>query len=144
MIWNQLKEDEWRKAAPYVDTALVPVLDIYGLGKEALPVYGRHVGRATEVLERQLTGRVLCMPPLPFTVDDTAFSEHVALVRKRFNEAGFRFIFFVMDEATVKATGQVDWGMLLQVSETPESQDEAEEEIRQLCEQIVREWQKDV
>lgn len=140
MIWDKLQQDYWQKAAPYVDTILIPVVplplhDKAQLGKEPLKCQKHAID-----IERQLTGRVVLMPPVIHVVNEPWFQSYIQSIRQRAIQGGFNHLFFLLDEDTQQMTPDIDWFDHLIIPKC----DQREAQIRKLCEQILDIWQKEV
>lgn len=140
MIWDNLDEQDWKKAAPYVDTVLVAVCDIKPENKLDLSSQTSRTVYVASEIERQLKGRVMLMPPVSYLSNEPWFQSYVSSIRSRAEKGGFRHLFFVVEERVLETTPGVDWGTALTVS----GDDNSDAQIRQLCEQIVRQWQEEV
>ena len=140
MIWDKLSDTDWKKAAPYVDTLLVPVIDINMSDKASFSEQHRHSLDIAIKIERQLTGRVMLMPPVSYVADEVWLQPYVTNIRQQGEAAGFSRLFFLIEEALLERVNTVDWGDYLKVSII----EDTDEQIRNLCEQIVHEWRKEV
>lgn len=140
MIWDKLSEQDWKKVAPYVDTLLVPVLNIDLANKAELGEEQQVILNAAAEVERQLTGRLILMPPVPYIANETWFQAYISSIRRRAEDGGFRHLFFILQETSLELNPLIDWGEYISVSQRPHSA----AQIRQLCEQIVQQWQKEV
>lgn len=142
MIWDKL--EDWHSVAPYVDTLLIPVIDVNVTDKAKLNEGWPDTLNAAGEIERQLTGRVILMPPIPFIANDEWMQALVNDIRSRVESGEFTYLFFLMDEDLRRRTPDVDWGTCLTFSDMPSSPTRTTEQIRQLCEQIIQKWQKAV
>lgn len=144
MIWDKLHDHDWSKVAPYVDTLLIPVININLEDKAKFDEQRTDSLYAAAEIERQLTGRVILMPPVSYITNDAAIQSYVTSIRRRAQNSGFGHLFFLIEGALIEETEDIDWGDYLEVPPMPSSSAEASNEIRKLCEQIIQIWQKEV
>ena len=140
MIWDKLNEQDWKKVAPYADTLLIPVMNIDLENKAELEYQRKDSLHTAAEIERQLTGRVLLLPPVAYIANETWFQSYITSIRRQGEVGGFRHLFFLLDEKVLEVTPHIDWGAHLSISE----QRDSVAQIQQLCEQIVQKWQKEV
>lgn len=144
MIWDKLNERDWVKAAPYVDTLLIPVIEVHLDQKATFAKQRRDSVRAAVEMERQLTGRTVLMPPVSYITNDDWLAPYVANIRQQTKRAGFSYSFFLIDEKLAEKTRDIDWGNVITVPELPSSAAEKRHKIRKLCEQLIQKWQEEV
>lgn len=140
MIWDKLQHENWQKAAPYVDTILIPVVPLPLQNKAELseePLACQEIGIE---IEQQLTGRVMLMPPVTHVANEAWLQSYIKSIRQQAVRGGFNHLFFLLDEDTRQVTPDINWFDHLVVSK----HGRREEQIRKLCEQIVNLWQKEV
>ena len=144
MIWDKLETENWQKAAPYVDTALIPIVNVYASSKEKWSKLEDDALYAAAAIERQLTGRVMLMPLIPYITNESWCKTYVGEIGCRVREGGFTSAFFILAEKTVRELPDLGAEELVLVPVLSANEAERSEQIQQLCEQIIGKWQKEV
>lgn len=144
LIWDKLTDVDWGETAPYVDTLLVPVININLTSKAQFNNQRHHSLHVAAEVERQLTGRVMLMPPIAYITNEAWFQSYVTNIRRRAANGEFAHVFFLIDETVLEQTQDIDWGHRLKVADSSSSVEDARAEIRNLCEQLVQKWQEEV
>jgi hypothetical protein len=82
MRLSSLDHEDWIRWAPYVDTLLLPLYRIRISGKQPVLGEARRVREVASRVERELTGRLLLLPAIPYATADPGsllqYVEHVA------------------------------------------------------------------
>lgn len=142
MIFEDLDVSVWKKAAPYVDTVLVPVLNVLPDDKLSLVTERENSRVAALEIERQLKGRILLMPYIAYAGDEPSFYAYMAGVEENIRGMGFTYVFFAVDENMARLPRMRPFH-LIAVPELAEDVKNRNNQIRQLCEQIIQKWKEE-
>jgi hypothetical protein len=98
MRWNTLNPDEWKKAAPFVDTLCLPVYSFTLKEKQPDRMRSDTLEEVAARLETLLAGRLLLLPAVPLISGnrEVMFSYLREIIRDM-NDSGFLHLVILAD-----------------------------------------------
>ncbi|MFO7289709.1 Protein of unknown function [Planifilum fulgidum] len=143
MRLTEMRQDEWTKVAPYVDTLCLPVYRTAFSEKRIRLEERRVVEAVADRVERALTGRLLLLPAIAYEGGDReAFRAYLGNVLAELARSAFHHLVIVVPEdlaEAAEARGKIAVHPLPSRNEATE--EEIEEWAEALRERIVRLWQ---
>jgi Protein of unknown function (DUF2487) len=99
MKWNQLDVDKWGQYAPFLDTLILPVYRLRLEDKQPKLIEALGIGAVADRLEQSLKGRVLLLPPIPYSgANAKAFRPYVESVVTQLGDAMFHHLILLVPE----------------------------------------------
>ncbi|MDN4594244.1 DUF2487 family protein [Polycladomyces subterraneus] len=148
MKWSQLDATEWGRYAPFLDTLLLPVFRVRFEEKQPKLEEALGIGVVADRLEQSLTGRVLLLPPIPYSgASPKAFQAYVESVLSQLGDSLFHHLILLVPDDLAEEWEEIQSPDLLTllvagvaVHQLVSDQD-IQAEAERLQERIVRLWQ---
>jgi hypothetical protein len=137
-----MKEEEWKAVAPYVDTLCLPIFPASVRNKELTGSAAARAVKVAELVEEELKGRLLLMPPLPFSGEMEAFLSYLKSVLKDWKESGFHHIFLLQTEGVLEFSSVNSIGATTLLTIPDEG--EPDETAAGICDSIIALWERAV
>ncbi|EGK13950.1 hypothetical protein HMPREF9374_0483 [Desmospora sp. 8437] len=140
MRLSSLDQEDWIRWAPYVDTLLLPLYRVRITGKQPDLEEARRVREVAARVERELTGRLLLLPAIPYAAADPgSLLRYVESVAEEVK--GDFHHFFLLAPETYRTwlkpgtDGEGEWLFL-----PGETDSEPEEQATKISDEIVTRW----
>ncbi|SHE42806.1 Protein of unknown function [Seinonella peptonophila] len=146
MRFSTMSLDSWREIAPFVDTLCLPIYSLE-ITKEKLELSrGKMIEFLVDSLEKQLAGRMLLLPSIPFFGDyEGEFTPFLTSILNNWQNSGFQFVVVVMDQDYSFQFPEVEPLQILPyVLKTDDIQDveQIDEESKELYQEVLQLWLK--
>jgi len=148
MKWSQLDAAEWGRYAPFLDTLLLPVFRLRFEEKQPKLEEATGIGAVADLLEKTLTGRVLLLPPIPYSgASPKVFRSYVESVLSQLGGSLFHHLILLVPEDLAEEWGELqspDSIKLLVAGVTVYrlvSDQDIQTEAERLQARIIRLWQ---
>lgn len=148
MKWSQLDTTEWGRYAPFLDTLLLPVFRLRFEEKQPKLEEAAGIGAVADLLEKTLTGRVLLLPPIPYSgASPKVFRPYVESVLSQLGGSLFHHLILLVPEDLAEEWGELqspDSIKLLVAGVTVYrlvSDQDIQTEAERLQARIIRLWQ---
>ncbi|MFD1030862.1 DUF2487 family protein [Metaplanococcus flavidus] len=138
--------DQYLNQQEYVDTAVVPLLEL-NLGQTALKSSAgasEYLQSLTALLEKQFRGRILLFPPVSYTTgaDRLRLAEEI---KTEMQKADFKHVFFMTTDAEWRSVEQLKNVLWLPAIPTEHmdrnfKQSVMEDQLRQVLPLFIKEW----
>lgn len=138
--------DQYLSQKEYVDTAVVPLLelDLSQSGLKSSAGASEYLQSLTALLEKQFKGRILLFPPLsyPKTADRSRLAEEIS---SEMEKAEFKHVFYLTTDAewrTVEELKNVLWLPAIPTEDMDQKfkQSVMEDQLRQVLPLFLKEW----
>jgi hypothetical protein len=104
MNLTTMRQEEWTKLAPYIDTLCLPVYRLSFLDKQIQLEERQIVEEVVERVERELTGRLLLLPAIAYEGGDReAFRTYMGSVLADLTRSPFHHLVVVVPEDLAEA-----------------------------------------
>jgi hypothetical protein len=148
MKWSQLDAIEWGRYAPFLDTLILPVFRLRLEEKKPRLEEALGIGTVADHLEQSLTGRVLLLPPIPYSgTSPKVFRPYVESVLSQLGNSLFHHLILLVPEDLAEEWEEIqnpDFITLLVAGVSVQrlvSDQDIQTETERLRDRIVRFWQ---
>ncbi|MBA4602564.1 DUF2487 family protein [Thermoactinomyces mirandus] len=137
----QLKPEDWKDVASYVDTLCLPVTSTRIQDKEIILENSKMVQYFAEDLERKLIGRLLLLPPIPYMGGNAElFNLYLNEIIKDMEQSSFYYLVLVIDGTLKNAVREIRETDSIKIMPyfAELSKDPAQEEIDEVRESLYQ------
>lgn len=146
MNWKAQDLDTYMQQKMYIDTLLVPLLQIDTATDRAKnsASSAEFLMHLTNFIEGQFKGRMMVLPPLSYT-QSTDYEQFAATINKDFAETEFKHIIYLTTDRNwvdVEMAGEVIWlpSIPLESMEPKLRQSVIEDQLRQVLPTFTKKW----
>ncbi|WP_033542124.1 DUF2487 family protein [Planococcus sp. CAU13] len=138
--------DQYLSQREYVDTAVVPLLELNlsETGLKSSAGASEYLQSLTALLEKQFKGRILLFPPVSYTAgaDRTRMAEEIS---SEMEKGGFRHVFYMTTDAqwrSMESLKNVLWLPAIPTGDMDRNfkQSVMEDQLRQVLPLFLNEW----
>lgn len=146
MHFNSKDIDQYTSQKEYVDTAVVPLieLDLTATGMKTSAGASEYLQSLTAILEKQFKGRILLLPPISYVRAQNR-AELAGQLKQEFAETGFKHVFYLTTDAnwrSVEGLDNVIWLPAIPTGDMDQSFKKSvmEDQLRQVLPLFTKEW----